>query len=79
MQRIETLDQLRIVARNKGSVIGPSSYAWVWKRPCPAAFVINLPAIYLDRLLKNGMYLYEKEPKRCVEVLESNEIFRSVL
>lgn len=45
------------LAYNKRSVIGDHP---VCRRPRPAAFIINMQAAIVHRLLKKGLYLYEK-------------------
>lgn len=59
MTRIKTLEQLQALAEQKRSVVVPDVYCW--RRPRPAAFVINLAGSVLVRLFASGMYIYEKK------------------
>lgn len=55
--RVRSLSMLMNLAYNKRSVIGDHP---VCRRPRPAAFIINMQAAIVHRLLKKGLYLYEK-------------------
>ena len=55
-KRIRTLKQLQDAAQNKRAVICP--WSRVWKKPRPAAFVINLSGHLLCAMFERGMYLY---------------------
>jgi hypothetical protein len=54
--RITTLYQLRTLALNKRAVICPKLEPW--KKPKPAAFVINLPGLVIERMISSGMFLH---------------------
>jgi hypothetical protein len=57
-KQIKTLAQLLKAAEARRSVIVPSlSY---FRRPQPAAFVINLQGRQLLKLLNAGMYIYKR-------------------
>jgi hypothetical protein len=45
-------------AKDKKSIIVPGTRPW--EKPRPAAWMINLPGITLNRLFEIGMYIYDK-------------------
>jgi hypothetical protein len=53
-----TLSDLILAAEDKESVVCPASYSW--RKPKPAAVVINLSGLIIYRLLNRGIYIYEK-------------------
>jgi len=57
--RINGLEELQQAALNRRAVVIPHS--WVWRKPKPAAVIINLPGSVLIRLFNMGIYLYEKQ------------------
>ena len=56
--RITTLKELRDLSNQHKSVYCPNTYAW--RRPRPAAFMINLSGAILINLFESGMYEYVK-------------------
>jgi len=58
---INNLDTLHWAAQMHRAVVCPTSVGF--KRPRPAAFVLNLNGGVLRRMFKVGMYLYEKEAR----------------
>jgi hypothetical protein len=61
MMRIESLEQLESARVLRKAVCCPKTTCF--RKPCPAAWIINLPGHVLLRLLRSGMYLYVKEDK----------------
>jgi len=62
--RIVDLDDLFALAQSHRSVVVPKLS--VWKKPRPAAFMMNLTGQVLLELITAGMYEYKKEPKQGV-------------
>jgi len=60
-KRICCLQGLVDAAHEKKAVFAP--YAHCWKKPVPAAFMINQHGDILNRLLNVGIYIYEKKQK----------------
>jgi hypothetical protein len=60
MKRVENLEELIGLARQKKSVLLPKPLA---QRPWPAAFVINMPLIKAYHYLEEGIYIYEPKKK----------------
>lgn len=60
--KINSLDELINAALSKRSVTCPRSVAW--QGPVPAAFVQNQIGVVIHRLIKSGLYIYEKPKKR---------------
>ena len=58
MRQIHTLAELDLLSRDKRAVVVPGT---VWRRPTPAAFMMNLQARIVQNLLMIGMFVYEKE------------------
>lgn len=58
MERINDLENLWRAAKNKKAVVCPDLPAW--KKPTPAAFMINLTGSTLLRLFDHGLYIYSK-------------------
>ena len=57
-KRIFTLTDLVYAAETRRSVVCPN---WAgWNKPKPASFVINLTGFILNRMLLDGIYIYEK-------------------
>ena len=59
--QIHTLRELLRAAQNRRSVLTPSYNGF--RKPCPAAFVMQLSGELIFKMLSAGMYLYEKPPK----------------
>ncbi len=59
MKRIRTFAALMKAVDNRRAVVVPSCNPW--KQPKPAAIIIHLPGLIVHRLLKRGIYLYEKK------------------
>ena len=59
--KVSALDHLADLCYKKRSVVVPESGPW--RKPRPAAFMINLPGAVLLRLFEMGMHVYEKEQK----------------
>ena len=64
-KRILSLEDLQAAMLFRKSVIVPKSNAW--KRPKPAAVVINQQGWLLLRLFRDGMFIYEKPKKERQE------------
>lgn len=62
MKKITTLDELMGAALLKMAVVVPSSHCF--RRPLPAAFIINMQAAIVYRMIKDGMYIYERRTKK---------------
>lgn len=65
--RIYTIDQLRLAAVNKRSVVvwcAGQGTTFYYSAPKPAAFILNYNASCLDYAIRNGVYLYSK-PQPC--------------
>ena len=61
MKRVNSLSQLRNLISDKKSVFCPNTFAW--KKPRPAAFMINLSGTTILVCFLSGMYVYEKKFK----------------
>jgi hypothetical protein len=61
MKQVRSLKHLRLLAIQRKSVVCPSLKPW--KKPRPAAFMINLQGTVLHRCLEGGMYVYNKGEK----------------
>lgn len=57
-KQITTLLELKEARDNKRAVFTPGVHCF--KKPCPAAFVINYTGEILLRLFTSGMFIYEK-------------------
>ena len=55
--RIYNLGQLNEAVKEKRSVIVPTS---AWRKPLPAAFMLNLSGAILLKCFDLGMFIYEK-------------------
>lgn len=66
-KKITNLDDLINAAINKRSVVCPS--ARCWEKPIPAAFVQNQIGVVIYRLIKAGLYIYEKPERRLMQNL----------
>lgn len=62
-EQVMSLIELDALVRLKKSVTVPSYVGFV--RPRPAAFVINMAGAVILRMLRQGMFIHEKEPKSC--------------
>lgn len=60
--KINSLDDLINAALNKRAVTCPECRCW--EGPIPAAFVQNQIGVVIHRLIKSGLYIYEKPKKR---------------
>ena len=60
--KITTLDELMGAALLRMAVVVPSSRCF--QRPLPAAFIINMQAAIVYRMIKDGMYIYERRNKK---------------
>lgn len=58
-QRVFNLRQLRQAVQEKRGVIVPTSHAW--RKPKPAAVLINQSGTVLLQLFYLGMFIYEKD------------------
>ena len=58
MEKVTGLYFLELLVEYKKSVVCPNAHAW--RKPHPAAFMINLPGVQLLRLFEGGMYVYNK-------------------
>ena len=60
--RVDNLKTLNALVCAKRSVVCP---AWAaWKKPKPAAVVMNLQGGVLLRMFRSGLYLYEPKGKK---------------
>ena len=59
MIQFTTLEYLVQARTDRKAVYVPGSYTW--GKPKPAAFMLNQPGDVLVRLLRAGMFIYEKE------------------
>ena len=62
MIRIRSIYELERAMKQKRAVIIPGTAKW--QKPKPAAIIINLPLARVLKLLKEGIYLYEKPKKK---------------
>lgn len=62
MKKIKTLQEIEAVRAAKGSVVILQSSCW--RKPCPAAFVINQQGHVLLKLIRLGMYVYTPKKSR---------------
>ena len=60
--KITTLDELMGAALLRMAVVVPSSPCF--SRPLPAAFIINMQAVIVHRMIKDGMYIYGRRTKK---------------
>jgi len=67
-QRIDTLEKLVAARWGRRAVICPSSYTF--RKPKPAAFMIQLSGEILRRLMRDGMFIYESKKPNKVKVDE---------
>ncbi len=56
--RIENLNELKNAVEHHKSVVCPDCPAW--RKPRPAAFMMNMSGTILHRLFYAGMYYYNK-------------------
>lgn len=56
---IFTLLDLFQAVKEKKAVVVPA--LWLWRKPHPAAFVINLSGIIILDMINKGMFIYKKE------------------
>jgi len=62
MEKVETVSRLMELAHEKRAVFCPNSLSWT--KPRPAAFVINMSVAIVARMMKDGLYVYEKQEKK---------------
>lgn len=62
MEQITNLFQLEQAAEDKRAIVVPKHDAW--KKPNPAAWIINLSGIALLGLFKLGMFVYKPGEKK---------------
>lgn len=60
--RVTTLAELALLSEAKRSVITPRDRSW--KRPRPAAWIIQLPGAMLMGIFAAGLYVYEKPVRK---------------
>ena len=60
MKRLKNLDQLVELALQKKCVLLPKRMS---QRHWPAAFIISMQIMYVYKLLKEGIYIYEPKKK----------------
>ncbi|NIA16412.1 MAG: hypothetical protein GWP08_20315 [Nitrospiraceae bacterium] len=58
-RRIIDLNALAYAAEDRRSLVCPTWRAWA--KPKPAAFVFQLSAQLVRRMIRAGLYVYEKE------------------
>lgn len=56
--KVTSLEQLSKLCQERKAVYCPESF--VWQKPRPAGFMINLQGRELLRLFQLGMYVYDK-------------------
>jgi hypothetical protein len=56
--RVTTLEGIALAREGRRSLVCPSVYCW--RTPRPAAVILNLSGEIILRLLREGLYLYEK-------------------
>ena len=79
MHPIRTLDDLVDAELSNRAVVVAG---WRnFKRPTPAAFIMNMPGWIIYRMIRGGMFLYEKhdkptpaKPTEHTEIVIENEI-----
>ena len=60
--RVTTLAELALLSAARRSVFTPRDRSW--KRPLPAAWVIQLPGAMLMGIFAAGLYVYEKPVRK---------------
>lgn len=60
--RIYSLMDLSEAVKNKQAVVIPE--LWLWRKPRPAAFVINLSGAIILNMINKGMFIYKKEVEK---------------
>lgn len=66
---ITTLEGLEWARKNRKAVIVPDS--WAWRKPLPAAALINQQGHILLDLFNLGMFIYKKEDKKGWKIKKS--------
>lgn len=61
MEKIKSLNELYSLSLKRKAVVVPNSGPW--RKPMPAAWMINLPGVVLWRLFATGMFIYIKGVK----------------
>ena len=61
MEPVQSIEHLYALSLDKRAVI--SSTSAMCFKPRPAAFMINLPVLVLLKMVKEGLYIYEKPAK----------------
>lgn len=61
MEKVRSLKHLATLAKEKRAVV--SECSTICRKPRPAAFIMNLQAWIVVRLLAGGLFVYEKKPK----------------
>jgi len=56
---VRDFNHLDALARERRAVTG-----WIFKKPTPAAWVANMNAGVVSRMIAGGLYVYEKRAKR---------------
>ena len=60
MIRVRSLSDLVVFAENHYAIVTPHG---CFRRPCPAAWVLNMTGGVIHRLIQSGMFVYEPKPK----------------
>ena len=58
-QQIYSLEDLFGAMKEKKAIVTPA--LWLWRKPKPAAFIINLSGIIILDMITKGMFIYKKE------------------
>ena len=61
--RVQTLEELDLMAKDKRAVFCPDSRIVSMRKPRPAAVVLSMQGRYILNLMRSGMYLYERKKK----------------
>ena len=60
-QKVNSLEELNAVCMLRRSIVCPGFQGF--KRPNPAAWVLSMQARIVLKMIRSGMYIYEKESK----------------
>jgi hypothetical protein len=60
-EQVTTLSRLSELSKEKRSV----SIPYMGMKYKPAAFIISMPGYLIQRIIGHGMYVYEKQDKKC--------------
>lgn len=66
--QVNTLHHLASLAADKRSVCAPGFRGLPFRKPKPAAFVINMSGQIILQLIASGLYVYEPKEKKVTSV-----------